>query len=197
MNERRRFLKVISGATVALAAACKGSSAAGTGGDGAGGEESSTDASSGTTGSSGSSSSASTGTSASSSASSSSGSTCENDPPGTKLGKPSSYADGLTIEAGDKVLIGRDSGGLYCLTSICTHQHCDMAANGDPGILLDDNQEIKCICHGSVYNATGGVVTAIVKGQAPLQAWALALGCDGFIYADVGTAVASTVRLKA
>jgi cytochrome b6-f complex iron-sulfur subunit len=91
------------------------------------------------------------------------------------------------------VLIGRDTGGLYALTAICTHQQCNM--DSDPMGTITAMGGITCACHGSVFTSTG----AVEMGPAtkPLVAYALALGCDGFLYVDTTTPVANTVRLQA
>src|SRR5262249_42497515 len=127
------------------------------------------------------------------------GSACTMNPPGTKLGKPTDYATaGLHIVTNTGILIGRDSGGLYALTAICTHQHCDMSAvdaQGPFGKLATRGQDITCLCHGSEFSAAG----TVVQGPAftALKAYALALGCDGFLYANKAHTVANTVRLMA
>jgi len=213
MNERRYFLKVIGGSVVALGAGCgagtgdgpsgTGAGGSGTGASGAGdatttsaGISSSTGSTS--TGSSGSTSGSTSATSSSSSVSgSSSGGGCP--PAGTKLGQPGDYTgNGLHILAGQKVLIGRDAGGLYALTAICTHLQCNMDGDpqgnplGDPkGTILASG--IQCNCHFSQYDNSGAVVTG--PAVNPLRAYALALGCDGFLYVDTATVVANTKRL--
>jgi Rieske Fe-S protein len=224
MQDRRVFLRVIGGGTAAFAAGCGSTSPHifGTGGGGAGGDAASSSAgdavsssssdaasSSGTggtsstgpgTSSSVASSSGSTGYSSSAgSSSSSSGSTCVTNPPGTKLGMPTDYAgDGLHIVDGAAVLIGRDAGGLYALTAVCTHQGCDMSQKYKGmlnGSLSNSDMDITCACHGSEFNELGAVVNG--PASSPLKAYALALGCDGFLYADKSKVVANTVRLMA
>jgi Rieske Fe-S protein len=110
---------------------------------------------------------------------------------------PSDYAsDGLHIVAGSGVLVGRDSGGLYALTAVCTHQGCDMSSSdkyGPDGQLSSNDMTITCECHGSEFGATGAVAHGPAK--TPLKAYALALGCDGFLYANKSDVVANTVRL--
>jgi Rieske Fe-S protein len=153
----------------------------------------STSSSSTSSSSTSSTSSTSTSSSSTSTTSSSSGSTCTSVPAGTKLGKPTDYAaNGLHILAGQSVLIGRDANGLYALTAICTHQGCNM--DGNPMGTVSANG-ITCNCHGSRFSTTG----AVVGGPATqsLRAFALALGCDGFLYVDTTKVVPSTQRLKA
>jgi len=195
MNERRRFLQVVGSGAMAAGVGCTASVTApgeGTGGNGAGG--------SGTGGSGTSSSSSSSSTASSSSsttASSSSGAACEQSPVGTQIGKPTDYAaDGLHIVTNKSVLVGRDAGGLYALTAICTHQSCNMAATDSQGPFGQiSGTDIICLCHGSEFSASGSVVQG--PAHQPLKALALALGCDGFLYVDTAKVVANTVRLQA
>jgi cytochrome b6-f complex iron-sulfur subunit len=122
---------------------------------------------------------------------------CEMTPAGLKVGKPSAYASiGLHIVTNSGVLIGRDADGLYALTAICTHQACDMSSvdsQGPFGML--SGKDIICLCHGSEFGPTGAVVLG--PAFSPLQAYPLALGCDGQLYVDMTKNVANTVRLKA
>jgi cytochrome b6-f complex iron-sulfur subunit len=124
---------------------------------------------------------------------------CEMTPAGLKVGKPSSYtAVGLHIVTNSGVLIGRDAGGLYALTAICTHQQCDMSAvdaQGPYGQILGGGKDIVCLCHGSEFGATGTVVHG--PASTALRAYPLALGCDGYLYVDKTKHVATTVRLEA
>jgi len=191
MNERRRFLQVVGGGTVALAAGCSaggarvgasGAGGTGSGGAGAGGSPG--------TGGATSDSSSSSSSSTASSSSTSSGSMCETNPVGTKLGKPSAWAsDGLHIVSNSGVLVGRDAKGLYALSAICTHRGCDMSSGA--GFLTGG--DIQCLCHGSLFGPTGDVVNG--PASIPLSAYAMELGCDGDCYVDENKIVANTVRL--
>lgn len=58
-------------------------------------------------------------------------------------------ADGQPI-----ILVQPTKGEVVALTAVCTHQQCTVAPEGD---------ELKCPCHGSVYDLTG----ANVSGPAP------------------------------
>jgi Rieske Fe-S protein len=122
---------------------------------------------------------------------------CTANPTGTKLGKPSDYAStGLHIVTNSGILIGRDAGGLYALSALCTHNFCDMSAvdaQGPFGQL--SGKDIICLCHGSEFGPTGTVVHG--PAGSTLKAYQLELGCDGFLYANKSKVVANTVRLKA
>lgn len=193
MNERRRFLQVLGGGVAAIGAGC-GSNVANTGGSGGGGGQGGAGTTSSTTdGTTSSTTDSTTTTTTSATTSTTSGNMgCETMPTGKKLGMPSEYMDGLNILQGQKVIIGKDSGGYYALTAICTHSSCNMDAQGKL-TTSGGQQVIRCTCHGSEFFGDGSVA----QGPAgkPLKAYALALGCDGFLYVDTATVVPSAQRL--
>jgi Rieske Fe-S protein len=200
MNDRRRFLHVLGATTAAVALpACGGSDSTssttttGAGGAGGGGGEGGAGGAGGGTSSVTSSTSSS---SASGSSSTGAGVTCEESTGGIAIGAPSDFAtDGLHLIPGSKVLIGRDSKGLYALTSICTHELCDMdEKQGGKNIGIINANGIVCNCHGSTFDNFG----AVLKGPAnkPLKAFALKL-CEGKLYVDKTTQVPVTERLDA
>jgi Rieske Fe-S protein len=127
------------------------------------------------------------------------------DPAGVALGTPAQFAEmGLHLATGTKVLIGRDAEGLYALTSVCTHKLCDMDGMMNDGSALGtvakDRSGITCNCHGSKFDALGKNVGGPGGSPAtldPLKPYALALGCDGQLYADTTMVVPDTQRLKA
>lgn len=189
MNERRRFLQVVGGSVIA--GGCGGTVATGsgggagtggaTGGGGAGGEA--------TTSSSSTSSSSST-TSTTTSSSSSSGTTCS--PTGVNAGMPSAYTtDGLHKVPGTTVLIGRDAGGLFARSSLCTHQSCNLNSQGK----LLSGGGMHCNCHGAEYDALGDVTKG--PAPAPLKSFKLTLECDGNLWVDKTTVVPADQRLMA
>ena len=59
-------------------------------------------------------------------------------------------------------LIGRDAGGLYAMSSICTHKACDMGKEGE---ILDDG--IECLCHHSIFGPTGTVREGPAERELP------------------------------
>jgi len=58
-------------------------------------------------------------------------------------------ADGQPI-----ILVQPEKGKVVAMTAVCTHQQCTVAPDGD---------ELKCPCHGSVYDLSG----ENVSGPAP------------------------------
>jgi Rieske Fe-S protein len=190
MNDRRRFLQVIGSGAMAVGVTGAGCSAAvksgseGVGGSGAGGS-----GAGGMTGAGG--------ATGSTTSTTSSGAVCEMNPVGEQVGKPTAYAtNGLHIVTNKSVLIGRDAGGLYALTAVCTHAGCDMAAVDSQGPFGQlSGGDIICLCHGSAFGPTGSVVQG--PAHQSLRAFALALGCDGNLYVNTKQTVATTVRLNA
>ena len=72
--------------------------------------------------------------------------------------------------SGAAVALGRDSGGIYALSLVCTHQGCDIASNGSVSFT-----RIHCNCHGSEFNNQG----AVLIGPAPRALDHLAVTADG------------------
>jgi cytochrome b6-f complex iron-sulfur subunit len=177
---RRRFLHVLGAAAAGLVTGCtsavessspsSSSAASGAGGSGGIGAGAGGSGGAGTT----------------TMASSGAGCTL---PPGIAVGAPGDFAtDGLHKVSGTKVLIGRDAGGLYALSAICTHQSCNLNAKG-----TIQATGVHCNCHGSSFDDLGNVTQG--PATKPLPAYALALGCDGQLYADTLTKVPSSTRL--
>ena len=97
---------------------------------------------------------------------------------------PGSFAmNTATYFATDRVFVCRDSGGLYALTSVCTHQGCDVAfATG----------QFTCPCHGSQYNFQGDVT----RGPAlnSLKHYPLCLTTGGNVAYNTAATVDATMR---
>ena len=60
----------------------------------------------------------------------------------------------LNVVSGKHVALGRDSGGLYAMSLVCTHQGCDIATSGGSVSFT----LLHCGCHGSEFNGQGRVV---------------------------------------
>lgn len=89
---------------------------------------------------------------------------------------------------GAPVFIGRDSQGVYAMTTTCTHQGCDLAT----GTISESAMTITCMCHGSVFNFAGGVVTG--PATQPLVHFAVDVAADGTITVHGGTTVDASTR---
>jgi nitrite reductase/ring-hydroxylating ferredoxin subunit len=208
MNDRRRFLHVLGATTAAVALpACGGTeTTSSTGTTGAGGAGASTTSGTGGAGGGGATTSSATG----STSSTGTGGDCGTKPDGVAVGVPADFAaDGLHLVPGTKVLVGRDAKGLYALTSVCTHEFCDM-----DGKMTKNNVTtqlgtitatgITCNCHGSEFDTLGNAIAGpVLKSEMmqnkklPLKAYAMALGCDGKIYVDKTSVVSIDQRLDA
>jgi Rieske Fe-S protein len=46
--------------------------------------------------------------------------------------------------------IGRDTGGIYAMSLICTHAGCDISVDGSVSA-----GSVQCFCHGSVFDGQG------------------------------------------
>jgi Rieske Fe-S protein len=99
-------------------------------------------------------------------------------------------ANDLQAISGEGVAIGRDSGGLYAVSLICTHQGCDMSSRGTV-----DVSGIYCNCHGASYDrygiATGGPT------QGDLEHYAVSVDAQGAITIDLGTTIDVAHRVVA
>jgi nitrite reductase/ring-hydroxylating ferredoxin subunit len=103
----------------------------------------------------------------------------------------SSYAVGkATFYACEHMFICRDALGIYALTSICTHQQCDVNFQsldmGGPDFL--------CYCHSSQYDFNGAVT--MPPAVKPLVHFKCTLDANGNVVVDTSTVVAATDRLS-
>lgn len=86
------------------------------------------------------------------------------------------------------LFVGRDSGGIYVMTSRCTHQSCNMIAN--EGVAPD--LTITCGCHFSRFDRFGEVL----KGPATttLPHFHVVITDDGLVGADLNQVVDADFR---
>lgn len=120
--------------------------------------------------------------------------------PGCGTGEPvdagnaSDIADGeLKKIEGAQILLGRDAGGIYAMTSLCTHLGCDLTEAG--GLIAADFSQIECSSpcgHGSQFNRDGAVAQG--PAGAPLRHWKVTVADDGAILVEIGTEVAVDER---
>lgn len=88
-----------------------------------------------------------------------------------------------------QVLVGRDAGGIYAMTALCTHFGCDLSG---PDGTIDPDGTVHCGCHGSAYHADG----TVLNGPAvnPLQHLEVTIAADGAITVDLSKGVGIDVR---
>lgn len=89
--------------------------------------------------------------------------------------------------SGQPVAIGRDEGGVYAMSTICTHQQCDMTKDGSIA-----SSGLKCDCHGSSFDRNGTPTGGPARGV--LKHWKVDVA-NGAITVQAGTAVAADVRV--
>lgn len=105
---------------------------------------------------------------------------------GTVADLPVGSLKGLS---GVPLAIGRDAGGVYALTTICTHQQCDM--NGGDGSV--DASGLRCNCHSSSFDVLGARRSG--PANAPLRHFRVTADAAGALTIDAGEVVAADVRL--
>jgi nitrite reductase/ring-hydroxylating ferredoxin subunit len=83
---------------------------------------------------------------------------------------PESMAEGAAVvPAGRSVALFRDAGGIYAVSTVCTHLGCIVKTEADG---------FHCPCHGSRFARDGSVV----RGPAPKPLTCLAVRKDGDSY---------------
>ena len=110
-------------------------------------------------------------------------------PTALAAGAASSFSPGsLQVIGGFPVAVGRDGGGLYALSVICTHAGCDMSQNGSV-----TSSGIDCFCHGSVFSPEGQVL----RGPAfsPLPHFALTKDAAGQLTVHTDQLVPASTRI--
>jgi Rieske Fe-S protein len=105
-------------------------------------------------------------------------------------GKAADLAKGSLEVIGDAACVGRDDGGVYALSLICTHAGCDMSQAGSVS-----GQGISCSCHGSSFDAQGNVLRGPASGALPH--FLVSADASGNLTVHVGQVVSATVRLSA
>jgi len=94
----------------------------------------------------------------------------------------------LRVLTGFSAYIGRDDDGVYALSSICTHQGCDMTKQGSVSAT-----QISCNCHGSRYDANGEVTSG--PAVATLTHYEVEIDADGEITVHGDKKVPAETRL--
>ena len=103
-------------------------------------------------------------------------------------GNVSSVANpSLTAISGEEVALGRDSGGLYAMTLVCTHAACDMETQGSVSV-----SGVTCSCHGSRFDANGDVVVG--PASSPLEHFEVTVDASGAITINADTVVDASTR---
>jgi cytochrome b6-f complex iron-sulfur subunit len=85
------------------------------------------------------------------------------------------------------VIVGRDAGGVYAMTSLCTHEGCDMIDRGSIG-----RSGVFCSCHGSEFDANGKVLAGPARSALPH--FEVAIAASGEITVKQSVEVDASVR---
>jgi nitrite reductase/ring-hydroxylating ferredoxin subunit len=93
----------------------------------------------------------------------------------------------LMVASSGPFALGRDSGGVYAMTLICTHRSCDMSVQG-----AVSSAGVFCYCHGSEFDANGNPVAG--PAGAPLQHYQVTIDASGTITINGDVPVAESAR---
>jgi len=96
----------------------------------------------------------------------------------------------VRVVSGFPVAIGRDAGGIYALSLICTHQGCNIGTEG-----IVSSASILCLCHGSVFSATGDVLHG--PATQPLPHFVVTGDAMGALTIHTDEITAASTRLPA
>jgi Rieske Fe-S protein len=102
-------------------------------------------------------------------------------------GNVDSLSVGHPIELGEPVVVVLDSKGLYAMSTICTHQQCDMRSDGSVS-----SSGLDCYCHGSRFSITGAVEQG--PARSPLRHFAVQVDASGDITVDASHVVSANTR---
>lgn len=91
----------------------------------------------------------------------------------------------LTPLTNGPVFIGRDEGGLFALSAICTHLGCTVTRSGEA---------LACPCHGSRFAAGGA--NLVGPATRPLPYLGLTLNAEGLVEVNLAQMVEPDSRLE-
>ena len=109
--------------------------------------------------------------------------TCTNDP--TALGAVTSFAEGpWPLLRSSRGVVGRDAGGIFVFSAVCTHSGCIINAPDASGNSV-------CVCHRSYFDGAGNVTGGPARRALPHYE---AVVCDGQVSVNTARTVAATTR---
>lgn len=93
----------------------------------------------------------------------------------------------LQIIQAEGIIVGRDAGGLYAMTAICTHDGCDISEQGkvSQGV-------ITCNCHGAQFDSSGTVTRG--PARRALEHYLVEIDSSGRAIVQVGEGAANGDR---
>ncbi len=89
---------------------------------------------------------------------------------------------------GVKFFVGRDAGGLFAMSALCTHTGCTLPAPNPAGFM-------RCPCHFSLFDRDGRVQTGS-EARRDLQNFEVTV-CEGRVYVNRRGNVATGTRTSA
>jgi nitrite reductase/ring-hydroxylating ferredoxin subunit len=113
--------------------------------------------------------------------------TCTAGPSYTDCGAPSAFTSGnATYFSSGDFFVVRDAGGLYAVSSICTHAGCT---------LTKQSGHFYCPCHGAKFNYDGSIISGPVF--MTLVHFVICLLSSGHVGVDPNTTTSTSTRLVA
>jgi Rieske Fe-S protein len=82
-----------------------------------------------------------------------------------------------------EVALGRDAGGVYAMSAVCTHAGCPTVVNG---------AGLYCPCHGSIFDHDGNVTRGPARRALPH--YQVDIAADGAITVQASMVVAADTR---
>lgn len=102
-------------------------------------------------------------------------------------GQTTQFAVGTaTWFACSRVLVLRDAAGIFAMTSICTHEQCDV-------MFAPLTHDFQCPCHLSTFDFNGAVTMG--PATAPLVHYLVTVDGSGNVVVDLQTTVPATTRV--
>jgi Rieske Fe-S protein len=92
---------------------------------------------------------------------------------------------GGNLRVTGNVAVGRDTGGIYAMSAVCTHAGCPTRAA---------SEGLFCGCHGSVFDKNGEVLRGPARSALPH--FKVELAPDGSITVQAGMTVAPDTRVR-
>lgn len=95
--------------------------------------------------------------------------------------------NGAKFDMGTRSFVCSDGNGIYAMTSVCTHQGCDVS-------FVNAGAGFACPCHGSKYDFNG----AVTMGPAPdpLKHFAVCVDQSGNAWVDTNKVVPANTRTR-